>query len=84
MLELSPRALRKQRRRQEAEAYAATARFWRNIRSADRMLYNQPVDRQAAQELSHKPAKRGRPCLYGTPMSNARRQKRYRQGKTGR
>lgn len=30
------------------------------------------------------PRKRGRPCLYGAPMSNARRQKRYRLGKTGR
>lgn len=30
------------------------------------------------------PAKRGRPCLYGKPMSNARRQRRYRIGKTGR
>jgi len=54
MPELSPRALRKIRRRQEAEAYAATARFWRNTKSADRMLHDKPINRQAAQELSQK------------------------------
>ena len=48
MVELSDRAKRKIRRRQENEAYAVNARFWINkIKSADRKLYDRPTDGQS-------------------------------------
>jgi hypothetical protein len=57
MVEKQPlcrKALRKLRRKAENDAHAKDARFWLNIKSADRMGYKKPVDRQAAKELSHK------------------------------
>jgi len=54
------RAKRKIRRRIENDAYAETARFWRNQRSADRMLYDKPVDRQAARMFRKLTPKKGR------------------------
>lgn len=48
------RQLRKLRRRLEADAFAIDARYWRRLRSADRLGYHQPVNRQAARELSHR------------------------------
>lgn len=51
MTELSKRAKRKKRRRIEAESYAKDARFWRNQKSADRLGYNRPVDKQASKDL---------------------------------
>jgi hypothetical protein len=55
---LSPKAMRKLRRRVENDAYAKDARFWLNLKSADRMGYKKPVNRQAAKELSHKRRKK--------------------------
>jgi DNA-binding FadR family transcriptional regulator len=56
----SAKSLRKLRRRIENEAYAKDARFWRNPRSAERIGYTRPIDRQAAKELSHKAGKKRR------------------------
>jgi hypothetical protein len=50
----TPKALRKLRRRSENDAYAKEARFWANPKTALRMGYNKPVDRQAALELNQK------------------------------
>jgi len=57
--ELSAKALRKLRRKVENEALAKIARFWRKPGSAERIGSAQPVNRQAAKELAHKP-RRGR------------------------
>ena len=57
---LSPKALRKLRRRLENDANAKIARFWTKPRSAEQLDdRSRPVDRQAAKDLSHK-KKRGR------------------------
>lgn len=49
----SSKSLRKLRRKLENEAYAKEARFWDGkIKSADRMHYNHPVDRNALGELA--------------------------------
>jgi hypothetical protein len=46
------RALRKLKRRAENEFFAQEARFWIDkIKSADRMLYDRPVDRNAIEEI---------------------------------
>ena len=50
----SPKALRKLRRRVENDAYAKEARFWEKPKTALRMGYDKPIDRQASKELSHK------------------------------
>jgi hypothetical protein len=55
---LSPKALRKLRRRAENDTYAKDARFWMNLKSADRMGYKNPVNRQASKELSGKGRKK--------------------------
>jgi hypothetical protein len=46
------------RRRAEERALAKDARFWGDLRTADRMGYTKPIDRQAAKELSHKKKKK--------------------------
>jgi hypothetical protein len=51
---LSPKALRKLRRRAENNSYGKDARFWSNFKSADRMGYKKPVNRQASKEISYK------------------------------
>lgn len=49
------KALRKLRRRAENEFCARDARFWiGKIKSADRMLYDRPADRNAFEELHPK------------------------------
>jgi hypothetical protein len=49
---LTPRALRKLRRRAENDFYAKDARFWAGkIKSADRMQYDRPADRNSHEEL---------------------------------
>ena len=45
------RASRKRQRRADNEALAKDARFWRGLKSADRIHYSQPVNRQAAKDL---------------------------------
>jgi hypothetical protein len=52
MGEHSKRALRKQRRRVENDAYARAARFWLRPKSADRMGYDKPINRQAAKDIA--------------------------------
>jgi hypothetical protein len=51
---LTTKSMRKRRRRIENDAYAKGARFWRNLKSADRLDYHRPVNKQAARNLSHK------------------------------
>ena len=52
---MSRKAIRKLRRCMENDFYAKDARFWINkIKSADRMLYDRPVDRNALEELHPK------------------------------
>lgn len=49
------KALRKMRRRAVNDFYAQDARFWvGKIKSADRMQYDQPVNRDAVEELHTK------------------------------
>ena len=47
----SPKALRKLRRRVENDAYAKEARFWEKPKTALRMGYDKPIDRQAVKDL---------------------------------
>ena len=54
------KALRKSRRRRENDAYAEVARFWTNPKTALRMGYEKPADRQAAKDINHKPRRRPR------------------------
>lgn len=54
------RALRKLRRRLESDAYAKEARFWRKLKSADRLGYDKPVNRLAARELTHNKSRSGK------------------------
>jgi hypothetical protein len=58
---LTPKAIRKLRRRIENDVYAKEARFWANPKTAVRMGYDKPVNRQAARELVHKPRRKKRP-----------------------
>lgn len=58
MAELSRRALRKLKRRAENDFYAKDARFWNGkLKSADRMNYDKPINRQAVKDLSYDPKK---------------------------
>jgi hypothetical protein len=57
----SAKALRKLRRKTENEALAKVARFWKKPGSAERLGHTRPVDRQAANELAHKPRRKPQP-----------------------
>jgi hypothetical protein len=57
-VQLSAKALRKRRRKAESDAYAKDARFWRNQKSADRLGFTHPIDRQAAKEIGLVPRKK--------------------------
>jgi hypothetical protein len=57
----TPKALRKLKRAAENSAYALVARFWMNPKTAIRMGYDKPINRQAAQELNRKPSKKRKP-----------------------
>jgi hypothetical protein len=50
----SSKALRKLKRRAENDAYAKEARFWEKPKTALRLGYDRPVNRQAAKDLSAK------------------------------
>jgi len=54
------KALRKLRRRAETDAYAKVARFWANPKTATRMGYDRPINRQAAKDIT-RPANPRRP-----------------------
>jgi hypothetical protein len=47
----TPRALRKLRRRAENDVYAKEIPFWSNPKTALRMGYDKPINRQAVKEL---------------------------------
>lgn len=58
---LSPKALRKLRRRLENDESVRVARFWSKPRSAEQLDdRSRPVDRQASKDLSHAKKKRRR------------------------
>ena len=49
--ELTPKALRKRKRRIANEQLAMQAKFWSRPRSAEQLDHRKPVNRQAAKDL---------------------------------